>query len=570
MSDRPVFELGLVMAGAISAGAYTAGVMDFLIEALDAYYAARDQPGWTGPRHDLRLPVLAGASAGGMTSAISAVQFMHAMTHVRPGETLAKGQERRNQLYNSWVQQIDIDKLLGTSDLEKRKELVSMLDSSALWDVASGALTAEGPKHRRPWVGDPLAIFLTVANLRGVPYGFKLYGTKASDAYGMTNHMDDMRFAVTWEAPTPAGFIALKPEDCPGGQWPLLARSALATGAFPVGLSPQILKRKTRDYFGRAEMRDPAMGDGAPEDYDFVCVDGGLMNNEPLEQARRHLAGADGRNPRPGEAAKRAVIMIDPFPNQISFDPEAKNDDRLFSVLPKMFGALIDQARFKPEELALAENDNVFSRFIISPSRREADGRQAEFAIASATLEGFGGFFEESFRRHDYLLGRKNCQSFLKRYLVLPDSNPLFDDMTSAEKQASQVTGRDGTPRRVPGKDGALHPALPIIPLPPQLQVDEEIPPAERPKPERIDLKRIRGQVRTRINKLAHTAINDELGEHLPLAIKWGAKLAMKFSLEQKLTDKIMAKVVAGISPLGPVGPADARPKPQAKESQRD
>jgi len=123
---------------------------------------------------------------------------------------------------------------------------------------------------------------------------------------------------------------------------------------------------------------------------------------------------------------------------------------------------------------------------------------------------------------------------------------------------------------RLPGKDGALHPALPIIPLPPQLQVDEEIPPAERPKPERIDLKRIRGQVRTRINKLAHTAINDELGEHLPLAIKWGAKLAMKFSLEQKLTDKIMAKVVAGISPLGPVGPADARPKPQAKESQRD
>ncbi|MFO1098978.1 MAG: hypothetical protein U1E81_12135 [Xanthobacteraceae bacterium] len=31
----PKFEIGLVMAGAISAGAYSAGVVDFIIEALD-------------------------------------------------------------------------------------------------------------------------------------------------------------------------------------------------------------------------------------------------------------------------------------------------------------------------------------------------------------------------------------------------------------------------------------------------------------------------------------------------------------------------------------------------------
>ena len=48
------FEIGLVMAGAVSAGAYTAGVIDFIYEALDAYYAARVQPDWNGPRHDVR------------------------------------------------------------------------------------------------------------------------------------------------------------------------------------------------------------------------------------------------------------------------------------------------------------------------------------------------------------------------------------------------------------------------------------------------------------------------------------------------------------------------------------
>ena len=45
-SDR-AFELGLVMAGAISAGAYTAGVLDFLFEALDAYNEEKREARWT-------------------------------------------------------------------------------------------------------------------------------------------------------------------------------------------------------------------------------------------------------------------------------------------------------------------------------------------------------------------------------------------------------------------------------------------------------------------------------------------------------------------------------------------
>ena len=45
MPERPVYEVGFVLAGAVSAGCYSAGVMDFLIEALDGYYAARDAPG---------------------------------------------------------------------------------------------------------------------------------------------------------------------------------------------------------------------------------------------------------------------------------------------------------------------------------------------------------------------------------------------------------------------------------------------------------------------------------------------------------------------------------------------
>src|SRR3954451_12032112 len=77
--DTP-FEIGLVMAGAISAGAYTAGVIDFLLQALDEWERAKEQArkdiaaGKTNdcPMHEVRIKVMAGASAGGMTAGLAA------------------------------------------------------------------------------------------------------------------------------------------------------------------------------------------------------------------------------------------------------------------------------------------------------------------------------------------------------------------------------------------------------------------------------------------------------------------------------------------------------------------
>ena len=42
MAPKP-FRIGVNMAGAVSAGAYTAGVLDFLIEALDTWYEAKER-----------------------------------------------------------------------------------------------------------------------------------------------------------------------------------------------------------------------------------------------------------------------------------------------------------------------------------------------------------------------------------------------------------------------------------------------------------------------------------------------------------------------------------------------
>ena len=51
---RPgIFELGLCLGGTVSAGAYTAGVLDFLIEALDAWTRAKEDKAPDAPPHEI-------------------------------------------------------------------------------------------------------------------------------------------------------------------------------------------------------------------------------------------------------------------------------------------------------------------------------------------------------------------------------------------------------------------------------------------------------------------------------------------------------------------------------------
>ena len=59
------FELALVLGGTVSAGAYTAGALDFLIEALDSWTQLRDANNSTAPRHNVVLRVITGTSGGG-------------------------------------------------------------------------------------------------------------------------------------------------------------------------------------------------------------------------------------------------------------------------------------------------------------------------------------------------------------------------------------------------------------------------------------------------------------------------------------------------------------------------
>jgi hypothetical protein len=502
--------------------------MDFMIEALDDYYAEREKPEWDGPRHDVRVPVLAGASAGGMTAGMAALHMFKPISHVWPGR--AAPPKNENRLYSSWVTDVSIARLLETDDLEGNvKGLASALCSNVLDEILVNAFRIEGETFQRPWIGragdGTLQVILTLTNLRGVPYSFSLIGSDPSDAFGMLNHSDVGAFRLAAGDPKDgAAYLDVSTTDAPN--WNLFKASALATGAFPIGLKLRAVERPATDYQTVStvgtlnsktgqfviiplDSRFPLNGP-----FKYWAVDGGTIDNEPLEQARRFLT--DGAIEKPdGIAADKAVVLVAPFPNYKLYE-----DDRtigtLASVLPSLAAAVINQARFKPEELAKARDASNFARFIVSPERKNADDSVPQYAIASGALGGFSGFLDESFRRHDYLLGRRNAQAFLRWNFGLPKSHAIFGGREFASKWVVREAGREKR-TLAPGQDLALDPkafallqgggkseaGYPIIPLTKRMMQPIDIPADDKPNPSQDILESLRPAIRKRIDKAA-------------------------------------------------------------------
>jgi len=94
-------------------------------------------------------------------------------------------------------------------------------------------------RHRR-WTGrgddQSLRVLLTVTNLRGVPYSFKLFG--GEKLYGMLNHGDFIGFVIGTDPWRDSGFIPVDVQR-DGPERNLFKAAALATGAFPIGLKPR-------------------------------------------------------------------------------------------------------------------------------------------------------------------------------------------------------------------------------------------------------------------------------------------------------------------------------------------
>ncbi|MDB5986573.1 MAG: patatin [Nevskia sp.] len=499
MSERappPTFKIGLSLAGAVSAGAYTAGVLDFLLEALDCWTAAqaRDEP---LPRHRVSLETASGASAGAMCAALLAIVLPYRFPHVRIAangelDTQGQGLASSNPLYRAWVETIDIQPLLATADLD-RGEFDALLNCDVIDAILHRSLLYSATPQSRPYVTRPFVVRFALGNLRGVPYRIDFRGNKKVNDEAMTEHADYQGFLLGGDAAHVdampdylCGHARLAAEsiaDLP--QWQALGDAAIASGAFPLFLKPRLITRDAGDYgwrhfaeastpSGKPKPIPPAWADPnkPPAPYSFASVDAGMYNNEPFELVREVIAGGPGcSNPRDAQAANGAVLMVAPFMStpddgpapQTVIDPVTQRPrlrlPPLSQILP-LIGGWIMQSRFNPLDLAMAYDESVYSRFVIAPTGSKAPEASAEW-IASGTLQGFLGFFHEDFRKHDFQLGRRNCQQFLREHFTLPADNPIVRE---------GYAGLDETAlQRYRNSDGQL----PIIPLLGAASVDE-------------------------------------------------------------------------------------------------
>lgn len=477
MENNTTFHAGICMAGAISAGAYTAGVVDYLIEALEHWEKAKQlqaEGKLSGiPQHNFLIEVLGGASAGGMTAAITAAGLQQDFKAVNKYNANDESVTKNNPLYNAWVNLKEakgtdmMSLLLNTDDIEndtlnKKKEVRAGFNSNFIRDIASDMLDKRiDQKYQRPYIAKDLDIFTTLTNLRGFSYEVTFKTSSGDRKHRMRMHRDyaffkldetqkpvDEEVALN-EDGSPATAI-LKPDsdgripvhfNAPNGlNTEVLKQAAMGTGAFPVGLESRNLIRG-RSYIENSRylnlMKNKTGGQYSflPDgDFESLNVDGGVINNEPYEITESLLEDRqDGKQIATGaKEFNSVVLMIDPFPNDEDPEPKYVPKKAWRHVLPSILGAMRSQLMMKDEQIKRAYLSEDYTRFLIMPERYEnvaGIDKKEKYAIACGSLGGFGGFFSKEFRKHDYLLGRRNCQRFLQHHFTVPQesNNPILE-----------------------------------------------------------------------------------------------------------------------------------------------
>lgn len=447
MGNSDTFKIGLCMAGAISAGAYTAGVMDYLIESLEEWQKRKDSGAPDTPSHNVEIPVIGGASAGGMTGIIAASAFYDPITPVQTLDNDILSEIKTNKFYHSWVDLISekmLNLLLDNSDITK-SGMKSALNADFIDKIAARALSVNGNSPlERKYISKNLKVFTTLSNLEGMDFSVSFKSNCFSkDRFLVTNHSDFACFMMAEEEGEykKDGWIPLNFKT--GLNAELAKNSAMATGAFPVGLPARKVEREGKylndlEWFKHITAKHKA-NSPFPAKYSTINVDGGMINNEPFERVSEIILNETEHDKESGDnkndykkydTFRGTVLMIDPFPSE---EDTFKNSDDLTSVIGNTLSALMNQSCIKPSTLIDAmESDNT-SQFLIAPVRYDMkDGKEevteGAYAIACGSLGGFGGFISKEFRIHDYFLGRMNCEKFLRDHFTVRSdtTNSIF------------------------------------------------------------------------------------------------------------------------------------------------
>ncbi|MBL7763897.1 MAG: patatin-like phospholipase family protein [Chitinophagaceae bacterium] len=503
------FHIGFTMAGAASAGCYTAGAMDYFFEIMNLWEDAKNgklPEGWDEsllkhvPQHKVTVDAMGGTSAGGMTTVMATI---YALTgKVAPVNTTENPtQKKGNVMYDSWVLMGDeagkplfLDTTLNTRDLDESGKIKSLLNSDFIDTICDNAFKNDSaPKNKLPYIADNLELVLSHTMLRGISLAVdfttpaaQLRKTKKNVEHSSFEHFTISHFKLNYNAAADKDkYLPLEPFHPINNK--ALKLATMATGAFPVGLkfreffqdelttaymqhiTQKIVFNRLSDV-PAADVPDMLFPQNFPNPYKFVSIDGGAINNEPFGEVLGILKERYGKK-NADDAYKYALIMIDPFPDVPDTKPYEQPDD-LFSVVPAIIGTLWDQSKVKRAEMLDAYSSDYYHGEIF-PVRWQKKDDEEPNPIACGSAMAFGGLLDISFRQHDFFLGRLNARNFYRTFFSFPcevaitqDSNG--EDVYTINTSTCHPIHKDWTSDMIkmfkrPGKEKGTV-LLPIVP----------------------------------------------------------------------------------------------------------
>ena len=262
----PTKYLAITIAGAVSLGSYEAGAM---YEIIDAIRQHNDDPATTAAGDFIKIDVLTGASAGGMTAAILAQKLLFAKNNFNGPYD--------NPLYNTWVKTITLAGLLNSVDKPigeggdpatlsiLSSQLIEQISERTLGQHVDGKIPVNGGPHNAIDTDRKLRLGLALTNLNGVNYGYQLFG---GGEFQYTDFSDQMLRYFTADDPSYA-------------PWEEIQEAAVACGAFPIAFRTKDLLRVRKDY-----LPSDTLEDWPSDPYTFTYTDGGVLQNQPLGMAK--------------------------------------------------------------------------------------------------------------------------------------------------------------------------------------------------------------------------------------------------------------------------------------------
>ncbi|WP_350289588.1 hypothetical protein [uncultured Croceitalea sp.] len=347
IKDNSTFHLGITMAGAVSAGCYTAGTMDYLYEILDLWERAKEgkvvgiDPNLV-PQNKVVIDAMGGTSAGGMATVIST---LYALTgNINPVKEVPENpMQSYNILYDSWVHLDDnekgksFSKVWDTDDLKER--LGSLFNSKVIDAIANRAFEGlktstsfkDHVKDNLPkFISPNLELLISHTLLRGIPLDVDFKADIAKRRVDSPKHSTFEHYLISHFKLNGGNmvdedeYLWLNPYDSKYAD--KIKLSTISTGAFPVGLLyrefdknqfseaylKSILKRILYGKFGEENLDKVEIDFGkALEDYESLTVDGGAINNEPYREVGSILIDSYSNESKAKKLRTKAEALVE-------------------------------------------------------------------------------------------------------------------------------------------------------------------------------------------------------------------------------------------------------------------